>query len=66
MNSISIAKRIKEYRTERKLTQEGFAKLLGVSPQAVSKWERETCYPDITFLPKIAKLLECTVNDFFD
>lgn len=66
MNSISIARRIKEYRTERKLTQEGFAKLLGVSPQAVSKRERETCYPDITFLPKIAKLLECTVNDFFD
>ena len=43
-----------------------FGKLLGVSAQAVSKWEREECYPDITFLPEIAALLCCSISDLFD
>ena len=29
------------------------------------KWERKECYPDITFLPDIASLLHCNVNDLF-
>ena len=66
MNTINISERIKKYRADHMLTQKDFAKLIGVSPQAVSKWEREICYPDITFLPDIAKLLQCTVNDFFN
>ncbi|MBQ8914780.1 MAG: helix-turn-helix transcriptional regulator, partial [Clostridia bacterium] len=48
------------------ITQEMMAKRLGVSPQAISKWEREECYPDITFLPTLAAVLSCTVNDFFE
>ena len=39
--------------------------MLGVSAQAISKWEREECYPDITFLPELAALLLCRVDDFF-
>ena len=56
---------IKAYRRRHKLTQAQFGDALGVSPQAVSKWERQECYPDITFLPDLAALLGCTVNDFF-
>jgi len=66
MKQITIARRIKRYRKEHSLTQEEFGRLLGVSPQAISKWERVECYPDITLLPELAKLLECTISDFFD
>ncbi|MBQ3184290.1 MAG: helix-turn-helix transcriptional regulator [Clostridia bacterium] len=65
MNNITISDKIKEYRTAHCLTQEQFGALMGVSPQAISKWEREECYPDITFLPALAQLLHCEINDFF-
>ena len=62
---IIVSQKIKSFRRERRLTQEQFATSLGLSPQAISKWEREECYPDITFLPILAETLGCTVNDFF-
>ena len=65
MKSIIVSEKIKEYRKENHLTQEEFGKLLGVSAQAISKWERKECYPDITFLPDIASLLCCSINEFF-
>lgn len=65
MKKILVAQRVKEYRLLNRLTQEEFGKLLGVSPQAVSKWEREEGYPDITLLPDLASLLSCDVGDFF-
>ncbi len=65
MKKIIISEKIKEYRRENNLTQKELGQLLGVTPQAISKWEREKCYPDITFLPDIASLLLCSVCDFF-
>lgn len=65
MRQVLISEKIKLYRKNKHITQEEFAKIIGVSPQAVSKWERCECYPDIMFLPVLAKLLNCTVNDFF-
>lgn len=65
MKRVIIADKIKEYRREHNLTQEDFGRLLGVSGQAISKWERQTCYPDITFLPDIAELLGCELEEFF-
>ena len=65
MKNIVVSEKIKEYRKENHLTQEELGMLLGVSAQAISKWERKECYPDITFLPDIASLLCCRVNDFF-
>lgn len=65
MKRVVVSDKIKAYRRENHLTQEEFGKLLGVSGQAISKWEREECYPDITFLPDIVALLLCSVNDFF-
>ena len=66
MKEITISERIKDSRRNNDLTQEEFGKLLGVSAQAISKWERRECYPDITFLPDIAEVLSCNVNDFFN
>ena len=66
MKRIIVSEKIKEYRRENHLTQEDFGRLLGVSPQAISKWERVECYPDITFLPELAALLLCRVDDFFE
>ena len=65
MKKIIVSQKIKSFRYENRLTQEQFATSLGLSPQAISKWEREECYPDITFLPILAETLGCTVNDFF-
>ncbi len=65
MKQILISEKIRAYRREHSLTQEEFGRLLGVSAQAISKWERCECYPDITFLPDIAKVLACDINDFF-
>ena len=63
---IKISDKIKEYRKMHKLSQAEFGKRLGVSAQAVYKWEQEICYPDITFLPQLAEILECRVEDFFE
>lgn len=63
---ITIAERIKEHRKANKLSQSEFGKLIGVSPQAVCKWEQNICYPDICFLPHLARILVCTIDDFFE
>ena len=65
MKKIIVAEKIIEFRNKNNLTQGEFGKLLGISAQAISKWEREVCYPDITFLPILAETLGCTVDDFF-
>ena len=66
MNKILVAEKIMEFRQKNNLTQGEFGKLLGISAQAISKWEREICYPDITILPDLARVLGCSVNDFFE
>ena len=60
---IIIGKRLKELRRERGATQEMLAEHLAISPQAISKWEREEGYPDITLLPAIASFLDVSVDD---
>ena len=62
---IIISDKIKTYRAQHGLTQQDFGEILNVSPQAISKWERCECYPDITILPELAAILCCSVNDFF-
>ena len=63
---ITIADKIKEYRNENNLSLKEFGKLIGVSAQAVCKWEQNICYPDIIFLPHLARILKCRVDDFFE
>ena len=62
---ITIAQRIKAYRQEKGLTQSAFGRRGGVSAQAVSKWEKGLCYPDIFWLPQLAQELGCRIDDFF-
>ena len=59
---IKFSKRLKELRRERKNTQEALAEHLGISIQAVSKWERGDGMPDITLLPRIASYYDTTVD----
>ena len=63
MNKIRIGECIMNYRKERGLTQGEFGLLLGVSAFAVSKWERELCYPDIFLLPRLSEILGISVDD---
>jgi DNA-binding XRE family transcriptional regulator len=64
-NKIVISEKIIEYRRANNITQREFGSIIGVSPQAVYKWEKEICYPDITFLPTLASLIGCMIDDFF-
>lgn len=66
MANLKIGNRIKAKRRERNLTQEELASILGVTKAAVSKWENEESYPDITLLPQIAQLFHMTMDDLFD
>lgn len=59
----TIGKRISEYRKNKGLKQDELAEMLLVSPQAVSKWENDLSCPDISLLPKLAKILETTVDE---
>ncbi len=60
---IQIAENIKKYRIARGYTQNELALLLSVSPQAVSRWENGQAFPDITFLPLLAKYLNVTIDE---
>lgn len=58
----TIGKRISALRREKGLKQEDIAQALDVSSQAVSKWENDQSCPDISLLPKLAKLLGVSVD----
>ena len=52
----TLGKRIAENRKRMKLTQDQLAEKLGVTAQAVSKWENEQSCPDIMMLPRLAEI----------
>lgn len=58
----TIGTRIALARKAKELTQEGLAEKLGVSSQAVSKWENDLSCPDISLLPKLCQVLGITCD----
>ena len=63
---MTLGKRIALLRKEKNLTQEELASHMGVSPQAVSKWENDQTCPDISALPKLARLLGVSVDELLE
>ena len=61
-----IGDRIAHLRKEKGLTQEQLAQELGVSAPAVSKWETDTSYPDITLLCPLARVLGTNVDTLLE
>lgn len=59
----TIGNRIQKFRKAKGLTQEELAAKLGLSSQAVSKWENDASCPDISLLPQLCKLLGVTVDE---
>lgn len=62
----SIGNRIQKFRKEKGLTQEELAEKLGVSSQAVSKWENGASCPDIGLLPQLCRVLGITADELLN
>lgn len=58
-----IGEKISQNRQNQKMTQEEFASRLGVTPQAVSKWERGLSLPDIALVEGICQILHISANE---
>lgn len=63
---MSIGSKITHCRKQKGITQEGLAKLLNVTNQAVSKWESDQCCPDILLLPKLADIFAISLDELFE
>lgn len=63
--NVTLAKNILKYRKQRGISQRGLAKKLGVTYQAVSKWETAKCAPDISVLPVLADTFGCNIDELF-
>ena len=64
--NIKIGARLKELRKHKNVTQEQLADALGVTNQAVSRWESESGYPDIEYIIPIANFFKVTANYLLD
>ena len=62
---MGLGKTILEFRKKKGLTQEELGTRLGVTNQAVSKWENETSLPDVMLLPELADALGVTLNALY-
>ena len=63
MNKEKIAQLIYELRKEKGLTQKELAEKLFISEQAISKWERKICLPDLTTFKELAKIFDISVAE---
>ena len=63
---IRLGEKIKSLRKQKNISQEVFANYLGVSFQAVSKWENGNTMPDVLMIPAIASFFGVTTDELFD
>ena len=62
---MTIGEQIAKLRKNKNMTQETLAQQLGVTNQAVSKWESDQCCPDVTLLPKLADIFGVSMDALF-
>jgi len=60
---IRIGENLRKLRIKSELTQEKLAEVFGVSPQAISRWENNSTYPDVTMLPSIANYYNVSIDE---
>lgn len=63
---VKLGEKIKHLRKQKNISQEVFANALGVSFQAVSKWECGNTMPDVTLIPAIASFFGVSTDELFD
>ena len=63
--NVVLGDNIRRFRKMMNLTQEDLADKIGVTYQAVSKWENAQSAPDISFLPLLADVFGCNIDDLF-
>lgn len=63
---LKLGEKIKKLRKQKNISQEVFANYLGVSFQAVSKWENGNTLPDVTMIPTIASFFGVSTDELFD
>lgn len=62
---LNLGQRIRELRRRDGRTQEAFAEAIGVTSQAVSRWEVGSGYPDMEMIPSIANYFGVTIDELF-
>ena len=65
MDDLKLHDTICFYRKKKGLTQEQLAQKLGVTNQSVSKWESAQCCPDISLIPKLARIFDISIDELF-
>jgi transcriptional regulator with XRE-family HTH domain len=63
---LKLGDNIKRLRKAKEMTQENLAKLLNISSAAVSKWESNDSYPDITMIIPLAQIFEISIDELMD
>ena len=61
--NISIGKRIQTFRKQKGMSQQDLSDYLGITRQAISKWELDQTLPDLETLVKMAELFEISLNE---
>lgn len=64
--NIRLGEKIRALRKQKNLSQEVLAQYLGVTFQAVSKWENGTALPDVALIPAIAIFFDVSTDELFD
>lgn len=62
---MQIGQKIRKLRKDKGITQEHLARFLGVSYQAVSKWENNIAFPDISIIPALADYFQVSIDELF-
>lgn len=63
---LKLGDNIKRLRKAKEMTQENLAKLLSISSAAVSKWESNDSYPDITMIIPLAQIFDVSIDELMD